>query len=332
MISRLTTYVIAALALTATATSCSKEDKPQNQPVADGIIRATALIGASTDGGTVSKSPVLPGQALDGIMFYKVDGAAADFHKGQSTLGMIDANGKVTFATPLLYDVTNTKHSHIFATYPEGYILPDDDMLAWPIDGKTDVMLLADAANIGTSWDAGTYVTNNTTSMVLQHQLAQINVICYADANSSEDMIKKRWGNITKIEVMNISSQFGVYLSDLSTTSSAPKPLTMHKGDYTDFAAVPIPPSTNTTATAAAMVGVSRSGGASFQLRVTTTTTAPMLISVSVGGTNADIVPSKIYTVKLKFKADLTIEVSSPSITDWVPGYDPDPNEPNTEI
>lgn len=319
MISRLTTYVIAALALTATATSCSKEDKPQNQPVADGIIRATALIGASTDGGTVSKSPVLPGQALDGIMFYKVDGAAADFHKGQSTLGMIDANGKVTFATPLLYDVT--KRSYLFAVYPQGYILPDEDMLAWPIDGKTDVMLLADA------WDAGTYVTNNTTSMVLQHQLAQINVICYADANSSEDMIKKRWGNITKIEVMNISSQFGVYLSDLSTTSSAPKPLTMHKGDYTDFAAVPIPPSTNTTATAAAMVG---GGGTSFQLRVTTTTTAPMLIDVVVGPNRLQ--PSKIYTVKLKFKADLTIEVSSSNFTDWLIGYEPDPNEPNTEI
>lgn len=327
MISRLTTYVIAALALTALATSCSKFNELQDRPTSDGIIRATALIGASTDGGTVSKSPVLPGQVLDGIMFYKVDGDAADFHKGQSTLGMIDANGIVTFATPLLYDITNTKHSHIFATYPEGYILPDDDMLAWPIDGKTDVMLLANAANIGTSWDAGTYVNNNTTSMVLQHQLAQINVICYADANSSEDMIKKRWGNITKIEVMNISSQFVVYLSDLSTTSSAPKPLTMHKGDYTDFAAVPIPPSTNTTVTAAAMVG---GGGTSFQLRVTTTTTAPMLIDVVVGPNRLQ--PSKIYTVKLKFKADLTIEVSSPSITDWVPGYDPDPNEPNTEI
>lgn len=312
MTSRLITYTIAALALATITTSCSKADGP-NQPSTNGQIKAKAQI-ASTTPGQATKATFNPNDALEGVVFYKVDGSDGGFHLGESTLGTIIAyQNDVVFNSPLMYDITNTKHSYIWATYPKGYSLSGDIKLSWPIDGKTDIMHLAQP------WDAGIYTAPNTQAMVLEHQLSRIEVVCYADPESDRTLLDKIWGKITSIEVMDTPLQYIKYLDDLRDGTDTRNNLKMLKNDYTTaFEKVPVPASDNTIVTAAAMVHPATSTtGLSFKLMVITTKVGPMVVNVNIGGSNSPLAPSRIYTVRLEFTADMAANVNVMKIADW---------------
>lgn len=305
--NRLLTYIL----LSAVAVACGKTTEPDTHP-GDGVIRANARIAESTEV-DVKAAPALPGSALAGVQFIQTNKNGSTVVDRSSAAGRIAADGKVTFITPLTYHMKNYTAT-LMGYYPSASVSGDmNKYLAWDLDGTKDIMITADVS-------VGKYTAPVEASLSLVHKLARIEVVCYAEDNSSAPAV---WGDITNIEVLEAPSDFTANIDAGIETFYSSQALAMLQSDYTTpFARMAVPSSTNTDVNAAAMIyGTPTLSDSKFRLGVRTT---KQYVVVNVNPTTFNA--GYIYKVSLKFKQDATIYVSGVTITDWVDGYTSDPD------
>lgn len=248
--------IIFSALVVATALGCSKGD---NGAQIAGGETSQIKIGVALPDIAVSPSSRVAYDGdvpIKGLKFIRVDATEMPTgrwpDKATRVLGDRTDNGtNIVFATEQYYNgVVNNAYFMAFDSKAKEYSTYAMD---WSLDAKTDVLYTD-------FYDAGTVSSPIVPVMQFKHALAQIEVVCKAEAGKLDE-VKARWGKIEYIKFKDAlsylmySSQSWFILDD--TPEGSPpnfSDLPFVQSDYdTDFQAIDIPANDNTTVTAAGM-------------------------------------------------------------------------------
>ena len=271
---------------------------------------ATRVVGTGVieDGGDNAKAE------LTAIHFLRKD--ATDTPTGFSDAALIsasrDKNGDITF-TPS-QDYNPNGNNTYFVAYWSTATTTENGKLTWTISGNVDI-LKTDIYN------AGSYTTPNTNGLTFQHALAQLKVILNVADNTSLEVAKNVWGQITKIELETPENMTYTYETNALTYGTG-KPMPLYKDDYSTkfenqtYELV----KTNSNVIATGMFPPSKG---KLKLIVTGSTGATGEVEVQLmnGNTEADFEPGKSHTVTLSLGVNpKDITVSTTTIEPWTDG------------
>ncbi len=343
--------IIYSLALAALA-SCAKSEEvttPDNPtPLQPKEIHISAAIEASAQTKAVTREVTTLEGPIDGtaditnIQFLRKDDTAGknslSFDGITAITGTRTKNdndnttttdGDITFGTKQEYDLANNKHAYFVAYYPAGTV--NNNVATFTIDGKTDILYAP-------LFDAGCYtgITSSPT-MTFSHALAQLEVVCKAEAGVSIDVIKEVWGKIKKIEIATKEKASYAYSDQKFTFSTdesgGTKKLPLLGYDYKtafDANGIEIPASTNTTVNAAGMFApAAASSTEALTLTITTQIGSQSEVTTDVSvqlkdgsSSNKGFERGLKHTATLTFKSTTKeIKVTGTTITPWGTGY-----------
>ena len=253
---------------------------------------------------------------LTGIHFLRKD--ATDTPTGFSDAALIsasrDKNGDITFTPSQNYNL-NGNNTYFVAYWPTA-TTTETGKLTWTISGNVDIL----KTNI---YNAGSYTApNNNTGMIFQHALAQLKVVLKVAENTSLDVAKAVWGQITKIELATSGTMTYTYATNELTNSAITTDLQLYNPNYSAFTSYTLvennadviatgmfPPSTET---------------APIKLKVTGNTGATGEVEVQlkdINGTEAGFESGKTHTVTLSLGVNPEkITVSATTIEPWGTG------------
>lgn len=316
--------------LVATAlASCSSTESRTEEP-ADSTIR----IYTGIDTPVASRAVVTQDDGLTNVKFVRVDGTQppTDFSAPAPLSGNVAAiTGEVAFSGTAPEYNMNDQNAYFIAYHPAGATVQQE--IVWQVDGHTDLM------RTNTVWSAGRFSAPNSgtlgTKLILNHQLAQIEVVCQATPTAEADLstVRAAWGKITKIEFLDAPTTMVYALNGLAIAPGTTLSDFALLADYTGtaFAAIDIPANGNTTVNARAMLAPVTVGvDYSFRLRITaegpavgvgTPGALTPIIKVSLNGAREAMKAGKTHKVVLTFKADTKeIAVASSTVDAWTAG------------
>lgn len=306
------------------ASGCSKEG-----PEWPGARTREIRIASSIDAVGRTRAAQKPASALLGAKFLQVNATSMPAGMAGATLftgdRAGDATGAITFTgSPVpLYSIGND-NAYIVGYWPgsgAGVTITEGTSVAWTIDGKTDILLTP-------VWDAGKYAAPNTgatgTTMTFEHRLAQLEVICKAEAGRELSVVQAAWGAITSIELVGtLPGAKYTYAANAMTFTGTAADMKLLKNDYeTAFTQTAVPANGNTAVTAAGMFAPSTGV---FQLLVKTVEVPEGIrinVQLQAGGANKDFEIGKKHTVTLTFEPNpKNIVITGTSIAAWTDGY-----------
>ena len=239
--------VLTACAAALAAVSCSKEPEEGRQPDrGEGISILTTLGNSTPDAvngsGAETKAPVADGGtnakiALGNMHFLRKDGATMQtgFAGVTALVASREATGQITFTAGSVpsYDKSNLNAwftAYWPATSAEGATVTAGSQVVWTVDGSRDILLSTlDASG---SFDAGRYSAPGTGVMVLEHAMAQLQVVCTADAGVADAILEQAWGRITKIEILSSATTATYTYSNNTLSYGTAGALSLWKADY----------------------------------------------------------------------------------------------------
>lgn len=114
----------------------------------------------------------------------------------------------ITFATAQYYDGAN--NAYFVGYFPAAVVA--SNVATWTVDAKTDIMTSQVV-------DAGTDALPLNPALAFKHALAQIEVICKAEAGNHE-AVKTRWGKIEYIKLKDATPTVTFTYADQSVDDS----------------------------------------------------------------------------------------------------------------
>ena len=281
-----------------------------------------------------SRAPVADGgdgacAALDDMHFLRRDGAAmqTDFSGVTALTASRSASGQIAFAAGSVptYDKDNLNAwftAYWPATAADGAAVTAGDKVVWTVDGSRDILL--STLDPSASFDAGKYTAPVTGTMVLEHALAQLQVVCTADAAMSETIVRQTWGKVLKIEILSSPATATYTYANNTLTYGAAAAMPLWTADYSaKFEGRSHELIKNNTAVLAA--GMYPPSTGAVRLKVCTEKFpggAEVSVQLADAGTNKDFVRGLTHTVTLTFGAQpAEIAVTATAITPWTTGY-----------
>mgnify|MGYP005916083253 CR=1 FL=1 len=305
--------------------SCSPDSaltEPETRPARPICLSAT-IDGAPTTAATrvVGTGVIEDGTGanakaeLTGIHFLRKD--ATDTPTGFSDAALIsasrDKNGDITFTPSQNYNL-NGNNTYFVAYWPTA-ITTEPGKLTWTISGNVDILKTE-------IYNAGSYTAPVITGLTFHHALAQLKVILNVDENTSLEVAKAVWGQITKIELTTSETMTYTYATNELTNSATTTDLQLYNPNYSAFTSYTLvennadviaigmfPPSTET---------------APIKLKVTGNTGATGEVEVQlkdINGTEAGFESGKTHTVTLSLGVNPEkINVFATTIEPWGTG------------
>ena len=304
--------------------SCSPDSaqtEPESPPARPICLSAT-IDGAAT---TAATRVVKTGVIEDGGDNAKAELTAIHFLRkdATSTTGLSfsgctpitatrDASGNITFdaSAPQYYN-PNGNNTYFVAYWPTA-TTTETGKLTWTISGNVDILKTE-------IYNAGSYTTPNTNGLNFQHALAQLKVILNVDENTSLEVVKNVWGQITKIELETPENMTYTYADNKLTNSTTTTDLQLYNPDYSVFTSYTLV-ETNANVIATGMFPPSTG---TITLKVTGSTGAIGEVAVQLkdNNTNKDFEAGKNHTVTLSLGAnEKDITVSATTIEPWGDG------------
>ena len=330
------TLVLSMISIAATVaamTACTSEGDPidnidNGQPVEiqlnAGVITTKAPI-TSDNNGKLSK-------ALSDIQFVQAADIAetpawSEVSKIASAASIKTediSTGKITFDTPLYYNVNSTLKSWLIGYWPKATVAPDASnkgKLQWTITGCEDILLSAEVSG-NKNTDA------RISSIEFKHQLLQMQFKFIAEDQKAIDT----WGDVKSIAIktknsnvlVNLPSTITYTLASTATPTlewSVPTELTAFAVTLTDGTAT----YTNNKITDANPIKLSITEALGGYIMVQPlTATTDYILNITTSNSTAEVpitlgdVPAagKAYEIKLTFKASAI--TTSATITNWV--------------
>lgn len=274
----------------------------------------------------ITKSAVNQDDALSSIRFLKIDAknpppnmtGATPFYGNRANGG----SGAITFTDAKKPLYSRSELNAYFVAYYPG-VPAESGEVVWIITGSSDI-LLTDI------WDAGKYnapLTGiNNPKLRFQHQLAQLEVVCRADASQGVPLsvVQAAWGNVVNIFLVNTFYNMKyTYASNRAVPSGKKYDIVLLNADYNStFTSVPIAENSNKSATAAGMFAPSTGV---FKL-IVKTANVPVGVIVDIqlmqNDVKKDFEIGKKHIVTLNFMPDgKSIVMSSTVIEAWSDAY-----------
>ena len=251
---------------------------------------------------------------LTGIHFLRKD--ATDTPTGFSDAALIsasrDKNGDITFTPSQNYNL-NGNNTYFVAYWPTA-TTTETGKLTWTISGNVDIL----KTNI---YNAGSYTApNNNTGMIFQHALAQLKVVLKVAENTSLEVAKAVWGQITKIELATSGTMTYTYATNELTNSAITTDLQLYNPNYSAFTSYTL---VENNADVIA-IGMFPPSTGKIKLKVTGDTGVTGEVEVQlkdINGTEACFESGKTHTVTLSLGVNPEkITVSATTIEPWGTG------------
>ena len=324
--SRLAVHLLAIVLLAGGLAGC---DKDAAQPEPGSASGREIHIGTTVQ----TRAAAVDATPLTGVQFLRKDmiGATApgDYTGVTPIAGDRAADGGITFADPVPTYGPDDKNAFFKAYWPAG--TPAVDKVVWTVDGVTDIL-------VSDEYNAGKYTARLTGSggasgdpMLFKHMLAQLEVVCIAEAGAAEADVQTSWGKITGIEIVGSNSEVTLdYASPAAVSYATPADLSLVQADYaTAFPAAGVTllqtPSPAVTAAGMFAPDVTAGSAAPVTLKVRTEKVpAGATVAVKLGDGTSDkpFEVGKKHVVTLTFIANAKEIEASAAITDWAAAPD----------
>lgn len=327
------------------AVSCGKSSS--DAPVVgvqDGVIRAKAGIGsyAKRDSGSLGGSTRAtiynPGDALTGVQMSRVDLDMSTMTTVNPVAITADiaADGTVTFQPTQKYDMINNLMAGVTAWHPARSnvqtlnvlvdqnpdVYEDVEFCVWNNQRGTSDLLTCDLTPLGNYTDP----LAMSAPLEFIHQVGRVELIFRSDPGVSLSAVRHAWGDITKIEMLDVPTTAKIPLAYLGDGKSLDNIYTdladiaMLQSDYTTaFAPMAVPASDNTVTNAALMPLVDNNNNNNtnwFKLRITTTNTGVQYFNF-----RSSVTSGMICKIHLMFTANSDqIKISGTSLEPWSKG------------
>ena len=316
--------------------SCSPDStltEPETRP-AHPICLSATIDGAPTTAATrvVETGVIEDGTGADAkavlqnIHFLRKDAANTDglsFNGCTPISASRDASGNIAFTPSQNYNPDGT-NTYFVAYWPAATTgnttvsTTDNASVTWTISGDVDILMTSTT----NPYDAGNYITpNTTTELTFHHALAQLKVVLKVAENTSLEVAKAVWGQITKIELTTSETMTYTYATNALTNSAITTDLQLYKPDYSAFTSYTLVKD-NADVIATGMFPPS-TGTAPIKLKVTgsTNVTGEVEVQLMNGNTEAGFEAGKTHTVTLSLGAnEKEITVSATTIEPWTDG------------
>ena len=331
---------LAACAAAALALGSCTESPDEGLPGGDRVISISTVLGGANDANAANRAdkatraPVADGgegacAALADMHFLRKDGATTqtDFSGVTALTASRSVSGAIAFAADGVptYDKNNLNAwftAYWPATAADGAAVTAGEKVVWTVDGSRDILL--STLDPAASFDAGKYTAPGTGAMPLEHVLAQLQVVCTADASVAESVVRQTWGKVTKIEILSSPATATYTYANNTLSYGAVAAMPLWTADYSaKFEGRSHELTKNTTAVTAA--GMYPPGTGVVRLKVCTEKAAigtEVSIQLADAGTNKDFERGLTHTVTLTFGAQpKEITVTGTTITAWAAGY-----------
>ena len=291
----------------------------------------TTAANAQASATKATRSPVTDGGAgaaatLADMHFLRRDGATmqTNFSDVTALTASRNAQGGIVFAAGSVptYDF-NDQNVWFTAYWPttaaNGATVTAGSSVVWAVDGSRDILL--STLDPAVSFDAGKYSSPGTQKMTLEHALAQLQVICTADASTTEAAVRKTWGKITRIEILSSpATATYTYSSNTLSYGAAAAAMPLWTADYTaKFEGQTYELTQNNTAVTAA--GMYPPSTGAVRLKVFTETVpagAEVSVQLNDSSTPKDFERGLTHTVILTFGTlPEKIALTGTTITPW---------------
>ena len=206
-----------------------------------------------------------------------------------------------------------------YPLYPAGSTATTGNTsVTWTISGDVDILMTSTT----NPYNAGSYTAPQPTGLTFHHALAQLNVILNVAENTSLEVAKAVWGQITKIELTTSGTMTYTYATNKLTNSATTTDVQLYNPNYTSFTSYTLAKD-NTGVIATGMFPPS-TGTTPIRLKVTGDTGVTGEVEVQlkdINGTAAGFESGKTHTVTLSLGAnEKEITVSATTIEPWGTG------------